>query len=49
MRIALAALLLAFGGLSLRAAHLAVFDQRGANHGEAQSLRMVTLAPERGQ
>ena len=38
--------LLAFVGLAVRAAHLAVFDRRGAARGEAQSLRTITLAPE---
>jgi cell division protein FtsI (penicillin-binding protein 3) len=49
VRVARAALLLGFAALSLRAAHLAVFDQRGSAQGDAQSLRTVTLAPERGQ
>jgi cell division protein FtsI (penicillin-binding protein 3) len=49
-RIAIArgALVLGFAILGLRAAHLAVFDQRGAARGEAQTLRTLTLAPERG-
>jgi cell division protein FtsI (penicillin-binding protein 3) len=46
--IARAALVLAFAALSLRAAHLSVFDHRGATLGNAQSLRTLTLAPERG-
>jgi cell division protein FtsI (penicillin-binding protein 3) len=46
--IARAALVLAFAALSLRAAHLSVFDHRGATLGDAQSLRTLTLAPERG-
>lgn len=47
--IARVALLVAFGGLALRAAQLAVFDERAADRGEAQTLRTLTLAPERGQ
>jgi cell division protein FtsI (penicillin-binding protein 3) len=47
--IARAALLLAFLALGLRGAHLSVFDRRGAAQGDAQSLRTLTLAPERGQ
>jgi cell division protein FtsI (penicillin-binding protein 3) len=43
-----AALVLAFVVLAARAAHLSVFDQRGAQRGEAQTLRTLTLAPERG-
>ncbi|HEY5656431.1 MAG TPA: penicillin-binding protein [Myxococcota bacterium] len=43
-----AALVLAFVGLAARAAHLSVFDQRGAVLGDSQSLRTLTLAPERG-
>jgi cell division protein FtsI (penicillin-binding protein 3) len=43
-----AALVLAFAILSLRAVHLSVFDHRGATLGDAQSLRTLTLAPERG-
>jgi cell division protein FtsI (penicillin-binding protein 3) len=46
--IARAALVLAFAALSLRAAHLSVFDHRGATLGDTQSLRTLTLAPERG-
>ena len=46
--IARAALALLFAVLALRAAHLSVFDQRGAQRGEAQTLRTLTLAPERG-
>jgi cell division protein FtsI (penicillin-binding protein 3) len=38
----------AFVGLGARAAHLSVFDQRGAVRGDAQSLRTLTLPPERG-
>ncbi|MGH0032216.1 MAG: penicillin-binding protein [Myxococcota bacterium] len=49
VRFAQAVLLLAFAVLAVRAAHLAVFDQRGVAQGDAQSLRTVTLAPERGQ
>jgi cell division protein FtsI (penicillin-binding protein 3) len=41
--------LLAFAALAIRAAHLAVFDQRGLVRGDAQSLRTLTLPPERGQ
>jgi cell division protein FtsI (penicillin-binding protein 3) len=41
-------LVLAFVGLSLRGAHLSVFDRRGAERGDAQSLRTLTLPPERG-
>jgi len=44
-----AALLLAFVALAARAAHLSVFDGRGAQRGEAQTLRTLTLAPERGR
>ena len=46
--IARAALVLAFAALSLRAVHLSVFDGRGAMLGDVQSLRTLTLAPERG-
>jgi cell division protein FtsI (penicillin-binding protein 3) len=46
--IARAALVLAFAALSLRAVHLSIFDGRGAVLGDAQSLRTLTLAPERG-
>lgn len=42
-------LLCAFGGLGLRAAQLSVFDQRARGHGEAQTLRTLTLPPERGR
>jgi cell division protein FtsI (penicillin-binding protein 3) len=42
-------LLCAFGGLALRAAQLSVFDQRAKGHGEAQTLRTLTLPPERGR
>jgi cell division protein FtsI (penicillin-binding protein 3) len=50
-RIAVARLLviLAFVGLGLRATHLSVFDRKGAQQGDAQSLRTLTLPPERGQ
>jgi len=43
-----AILLLGFAALGVRAAHLAVVDERGANRGAAQTLRVLTLAPERG-
>jgi cell division protein FtsI (penicillin-binding protein 3) len=43
-----ALLLLAFAGLAARAAHLSVVDDRGAERGEAQSHRLLTLPPERG-
>jgi cell division protein FtsI (penicillin-binding protein 3) len=43
-----AAFLLAFVGLSARAAHLTVFDQRGWLLGERQHKAVLTLAPERG-
>lgn len=49
VEIARVVLLLAFGGLSLRAAQLAVFEQRGFNRGQAQTLRTLTLPPSRGQ
>jgi len=42
------AFLLAFAVLGLRAAHLSVFEARGAARGEAQTERILTLAPERG-
>jgi cell division protein FtsI (penicillin-binding protein 3) len=50
-RVAVARLLviLAFAGLGLRATHLSVFDRKGAQQGDAQSLRTLTLPPERGQ
>jgi cell division protein FtsI (penicillin-binding protein 3) len=50
-RVAVARILviLAFAGLGLRATHLSVFDRKGAQQGEAQSLRTLTLPPERGQ
>ncbi len=41
-------LLLGFAALSARAAHLAVVDERGAHRGLKQTLRVLTLAPERG-
>jgi cell division protein FtsI (penicillin-binding protein 3) len=41
-------MLLVFLGLVARAAHLSVFDEKGAARGDAQSLRTLTLAPERG-
>ncbi len=43
-----AVFVLAFASLGVRAAHLSVFDHRGAERGEAQTLRTLTLAPERG-
>ena len=43
-----AAFLLAFVVLALRAAHLSVFDVRGAERGAAQTERTLTLSPERG-
>jgi len=50
-RVAVARLIviLAFVGLGLRATHLSVFDRKGAQQGDAQSLRTLTLPPERGQ
>jgi cell division protein FtsI (penicillin-binding protein 3) len=41
-------MLLVFVGLATRAAHLSVFDEKGAARGDAQSLRTLSLAPERG-
>jgi len=41
-------LLLGFAGLAARAAHLAVVDERGARRGANQTLRILTIAPERG-
>jgi hypothetical protein len=38
VEVARACLLLAFAGLAIRAAHLAMFDQRGVVRGDAQSL-----------
>ena len=46
--LARALLLLVFIGLGARAAHLSVFDEKGAARGEAQSLRTLKLAPARG-
>ena len=43
-----AAFLLAFAVLALRAAHLSVFDPRGAARGAAQTERKLTLVAERG-
>jgi cell division protein FtsI (penicillin-binding protein 3) len=43
-----AALVLAFAGLGVRAVQLSLFDQRAAARGDAQSLRTLTLPPERG-
>jgi len=43
-----AVLVLGFAALGLRAAQLSVFDQRGATRGDAQTLRTLTLPPERG-
>ena len=42
------ALLVAFGVLALRAAHLSVVDVRGAERGQRQTAHSLTLAPERG-
>lgn len=47
--IARAALVLAFAVLAARSVQLSVFDRRGAERGDAQSLRTLTLAPERGR
>jgi cell division protein FtsI (penicillin-binding protein 3) len=41
-------MLVAFAGIAARAAHLSVVDERGADRGEAQSHRVLTLPPERG-
>jgi len=46
--VARALMLLAFAGLAARAAHLSVVDERGADRGEAQSRRLLTLPPARG-
>jgi cell division protein FtsI (penicillin-binding protein 3) len=46
--IARAGLLVAFVVLGLRAVQLSMFDSRAADHGNAQTLRTVTLPPERG-
>ena len=43
-----AVLLAGFGLLALRAAHLSVVDERGADRGAAQQQRLLTLAPDRG-
>jgi cell division protein FtsI (penicillin-binding protein 3) len=43
-----ALLVLVFVALAARATHLSVFDRRAAERGDAQSLRTLTLAPERG-
>lgn len=43
------ALLLAFAALAARAVHLSLLDSRGAQRGDAQTLRTLTLAPERGR
>jgi cell division protein FtsI (penicillin-binding protein 3) len=46
--IARAALLGTFAVLAARAAHLSVFDERGAERGENQAERVMTLLPDRG-
>src|SRR5215468_1268933 len=46
--IARAALLLVFVLLAARAAHLSVFDERGARRGDDQTERTMTLLPDRG-
>ena len=46
--IARAALLGTFAVLAARAAHLSVFDERGAELGDDQVERMMTLLPDRG-
>ncbi len=43
-----AALLAGFALIAVRAAHLAVVDERGADRGGAQKDRTLTLAPDRG-
>jgi cell division protein FtsI (penicillin-binding protein 3) len=48
VRICGALLLLAFLGLSARAAHLGVIDRRGAERGTAQTGTVLRLAPARG-
>jgi cell division protein FtsI (penicillin-binding protein 3) len=48
LAVARALMLLVFVGLATRAAHLSVFDEKGAARGDAQSLRTLSLAPERG-
>ncbi|MEN8161430.1 MAG: penicillin-binding protein 2, partial [Myxococcota bacterium] len=48
VRICGALLLLAFLGLSARAAHLGVVDRRGAERGKAQTGTVLRLAPARG-
>ena len=40
---------LVFAALTVRAAHLSVFDPRGAARGDAQSRRTLTLPPSRGE
>lgn len=45
---ALGLFVLVFAVLSLRAAHLSVFDQRGFTLGQAQSQSTLTLPPSRG-
>ncbi|HEX5068338.1 MAG TPA: penicillin-binding protein [Myxococcota bacterium] len=49
VEVALGLLGLAFLALTLRAAHLSVFDERGAARGDAQSLRTLILPPSRGE
>jgi cell division protein FtsI (penicillin-binding protein 3) len=46
--IARAALLGTFALLAARAAHLSVFDERGAERGDDQAERVMTLLPDRG-
>jgi cell division protein FtsI (penicillin-binding protein 3) len=46
--IARAALLGTFAVLAARAAHLSVFDERGAERGDDQAERVMTLLPDRG-
>jgi len=46
---ALGLLGLVFAALTVRAAHLSVFDPRGAARGDAQSRRTLTLPPSRGE
>ena len=46
--IARAALILVFVVLGARAAHLSVVDERGAQRGDDQTERTMTLLPDRG-
>jgi cell division protein FtsI (penicillin-binding protein 3) len=49
LRVAQVAIAAGFAVLTLRAAHLSLWDERGARRGENQLLSAITLPPERGR